>query len=463
MILIPLGGTDKIGASCYYLNIEGTGILLDAGQDPGDDSVEGLPLFDRLDDDPDWVVDHVIVTHAHHDHVGSLPSVIRKWPHAAIHMTIATRQLLDTLLPASARLQARRARETGAVGPPALTEDEVEAVTYLFHGHALEEEFDLTGLLGRTRVSGRFFHAGHVLGAAGLLVEFEEEGRQRRLFYTSDTNLRNQTIHPGGEYPEPPIDVLVLESTLGADGEIENTSRRSEEEALCEAITRTLGRGGRVLLPVFALGRAQEVLALVDQFKRRGRIPESVPVYTSGLMRGVSDIYDRTRYSSPRLDPEFEVYGVDQKRMPKSRSAAATILEEPAIHVASSGMMLENTLSNRIAQRLLSDEKSGIFFVGFVKEDAPGHRLLEAAENGTPVSLDPVHEPQVVRCEVDRFRLTGHSNRRDLISLVERLSPTTTVLVHGDPGARSWMADNIRFFHPGTDVILSEQAKPQFL
>jgi Cft2 family RNA processing exonuclease len=463
MLLLPLGETDKIGASCYYLNIEGTGILLDAGQSPSDDSVEGLPQFDLLDEDPDRVVDHVIITHAHHDHVGALATVVQRWPHAAIHMTVATRHLLDTLLPASARLQARRARENGTVGPPGLTEEEVEAVTYLFHGHTLEETFDLTGLLGRAHVYGKFFHAGHVLGAAGMLVTFEEAGLRRRLFYTSDTNLRNQTIHPGGEYPEPPIDVLVLESTLGADGDIENVTRRSEEEALCEAISRTLARGGRVLLPVFALGRAQEVLALIDRFKRRGRIPETVPVYTSGLMRGVSDIYDRTRYSSPRLDPEFEVYGVDQKRMPRSRAAAANVLQEPAIHIASSGMMLENTLSNRLAQRLMGDEKSGIFFVGFVKEDAPGSRLLEGFESGASVSLDPMHEPQKVRCEVAKFRLTGHSNRRDLISLVGRLNPEITVLVHGDPDARSWMADNIRFFHPETEVVLSEEGQPLIL
>ncbi len=460
MLLIPLGETDKIGASCYYLNIEGTGILLDAGQSPADDTAEGLPRFDLLDADPDWVVDHVVITHAHHDHVGGLPSVIRTWPHASIHMTTATRHLLDTLLPASARLQARRAKETGTTGVPGLTEEEVEAVTYLFRGHTLEEDFDMTGLLGRSHVTGRFFHAGHVLGAAGLLMEFEEGGMRRRIFYTSDTNLRNQTIHPGGEYPTPPVDILILESTLGADNEMENTSRRTEEDALCDAITRTLSRGGRVLLPVFALGRAQEVLALIDRFKRRGRIPETVPVYTSGLMRGVADIYDRTRYSSPRLDPEFEVFGVDQKRMPRSRAAAATALQEPAIHVASSGMMLENTLSNRLAQRLMSDEKSGIFFVGFVKEDAPGHRLLEAAENGAEVSLDALHDPQKVRCEVAKFRLTGHSNRRDLISLVERLNPNVTVLVHGDPEARSWMADNIAFFHPQTEVVLSEQGQP---
>ena len=283
---------------------------------------------------------------------------------------------------------------------------------------------------------------------------------RRKLFYTSDTNLRNQTIHPGGEYPDPPIDVLVLESTLGADSEIENVSRRAEEEALCESMAKTLARGGKVLLPVFALGRAQEILALIDRYKRRGRIPDTVPVYTSGLMRGVADIYDRTRYLSPRLDPEFEVFGVEQKRMPRSRSAAATVLDQPAIHVAASGMMLERTLSNRLAQRLVGDPKSGIFFVGFVKDGSPGYRLLEAAKNGTEVSLGSAHPAQEVCCDVARFRLSGHSNRRDLLSLVEKLKPEITVLVHGDPEARSWMADNIKFFHPETEVVLSEQGQP---
>lgn len=457
MLLIPLGESDQIGASCYYVNIDGTGILLDAGQSPEEDGPEGLPRFELLDRNPDWIVDHVIITHAHHDHVGSLPLVARKWPHAPVHMTNPTRHLLDTLLPASARLQARKAKERGYDSGMTVSEEELEAVSYQFRSYPLNEEFDLTGLLGGSNVRGAFYHSGHVLGAAGILLEFEEKGQGRRFFYTSDTNVNDQTIHPAGQYPDPPLDILVMESTLGADPQLEYTTRDHEERALGEAIQNVLDRGGRLLLPVFALGRAQEVIALIDRFKNVGMIDEDVPVYTAGLMRGISDIYDRTRFSSPRLDEEFEVYGVRQKRMPKSRSGAAQAIRRQAIHIAASGMLLENTLSNKLAQKLMDDPDSGIFFVGFVKEDAPGAKLMHAAENDLEVSLAASHEPEPVRCEVRKFRLTGHSNRRDLLDLAGWLEPKSVVLVHGETDAKEWMADNLKFFYPEVEVLQPEQ------
>jgi cleavage and polyadenylation specificity factor subunit 3 len=457
MLLLPLGQSDLIGASCYYVNIDGTGILLDAGQSPMDDGPDGLPRFDLLDQNSDWAVDHVVITHAHHDHIGALPHLARKWPHASVHMTNPTRHLLDTLLPASARLQARKAKERGYDNGVGFSEDELEAVSYQYRSYGLNEPFDLTGLLGGSNVVGTFFHSGHVLGAAGILIEFEENGVSRTLFYTSDTNVNDQTIHPAGEYPDPPIDVLMLESTLGADPTLEHISRDDEELALGKAIQAVLDRGGRVLLPVFALGRAQEMIALIDRFRNAGMIDADVPVYTAGMMRGIADIYDRTRFSSPRLDEEFEVYGVPQKRLPKSRTGTAKALQQQAIHIAASGMMLENTLSNRLAQKLMDDPDSGIFFVGFVKDDAPGHRLLHASENDLEVSLAASHSPEPVLCEVKKFRLSGHSSRRDLLGLAEQLDPKTVALVHGDTEAKVWMEDNLRFFNPDASVIRPEE------
>src|SRR5690606_13347638 len=155
----------------------------------------------------------------------------------------------------------------------------------------------------------------------------------------------SQFIIPGGEYPEEPVDVLVLESTLAADPEAELTTRRAEEERFAEAVAAVVKRGGSVLVPAFALGRAQEILALLDRYKKRGVIPDEVPVYTAGSMRAVADLYDKTRYVTPRLNPDFHVFGVEQKRLPRGEAAKLAVLGEPGIHIAGSGMMLERTLS----------------------------------------------------------------------------------------------------------------------
>src|SRR5690606_19384250 len=158
---------------------------------------------------------------------------------------------------------------------------------------------------------------------------------------------------------------LLLESTLGADPEAERTTRREQEEAFADALARTLARGGSVLVPAFALGRAQEVLALVGRYKKRGRIPKDTPVYTAGSMRGIAGIYDQTRHFTPRLDPDFEVFGVEQQRLPETGARLDEALRTPSIYVVSSGMLFERTPSNRLAQRLVEDERHGIYFVGY--------------------------------------------------------------------------------------------------
>lgn len=462
MLYVPLGDTDDIGASCHYLKISETGILLDVGFHPEQDGPAGLPAFDLLQQKPAWHVDHALITHAHHDHMGSLPVFMQRMPHAQVHMTKPTQYLLDMLLPASARLQKRKVLEGSSTQAPLFTKEQAEALSFVYQAYDLDAPFALPGRNGKPAVEATFFHAGHVLGAAGVLLKFQEDGQTRTCFYTSDTNLRPQTIHPGGAYPEGPVDVLLLESTLGADPDAEQTSRRAQEKALGEGIARVLARNGSVLLPVFALGRAQEIIALIDRFKQRGLIPDETPVYTTGSMRGIADVYDRTRHMSPRLDPEFEVYGVSQKRLPRNPARLREILETPAIHVAASGMMFERTLSNRLAHRLIEHPKHGVFFVGYMKEDSPGYRLWEARQRGegTEVVLAPKYGPQPVRCEVDRFRLSGHSHRRDLIQLVELMKPRKVLLLHGDPPAREWMADNIRFFYPDVEIVMPKQGEP---
>ena len=125
MVFVALGATDEIGASCHFLKINGTGLVLDAGTHPEEEGPESLPRLDIIHENPDWYVDHAIVTHAHHDHIGALPVLIQQFPHVHIHMTKATRALADLLLPASARLQRRRLREGSSTAAPLFNEEEL--------------------------------------------------------------------------------------------------------------------------------------------------------------------------------------------------------------------------------------------------------------------------------------------------------------------------------------------------
>jgi Cft2 family RNA processing exonuclease len=456
MRYLSLGDTDDIAASCHHLTLGGTGLVLDAGMDPDKDGYDALPPFELLRPLP---VDHIVVTHAHHDHLGALPVLTREVPHARVHVSGPTAMLAEVLLPSSARLQKRRVREGSTETAPVFDVETAEALSYLYETHPLDAPFDLAGLHAEGPLAGTFYHASHVLGAVGLLLDGYEDGRRRRVFYTSDTSLQSQTILPSADYPEGIVDTLILESTLGADPDAEQTTRPGEEKRFGEAVARVIERGGVVLVPVFALGRSQDVLAMIGRFKTRGLIPDETPVYTAGSMRAIAEIYDKTRESSPRLDPDFEVYGVDQQRVPKSQVRLNEAFSKPGIFVVSSGMLFERTPSFDLARRMIENEKHGVFFVGFSKEGSPGARLIEAAAAGQPMVFDDLTGPQTIRATVERFRFSGHAHRRDLIEVVERLKPQTVVLVHGETAAKQWMKDNIAFFHPDVRVIIPEQGE----
>ena len=453
MKFLALGDTEDIGASCHFLDVGGTGIALDAGTDPRRDGPDSLPRFGWVRDRARSYVDHAIITHAHHDHMGSLPVLVEEFPHVMAHMTDATQQLLEFLLPASARLQEKRYEKGETSHEPLFTEDDLTFQSHVYLTHELEEEFDLTGMQGATPVTGRFYSAGHILGSVGTEIRFEEDGRERRLFYTSDTNMQPQSIIPGGEYPSA-ADVLILETTLGADEEAEQTSRSKEVEKFRETLSRVLERGGTALIPVFVMGRAQEMLAMLQRLKTEGTIPMDVPIYTAGSMRAIAGLYDDTRKTTPRLDEDFRVFDVEQERVPYSSHGKKDVLEGPGIMVVSSGMMFEPTLSNILARRIVENEKDAVLIVGHAVDGTPARRLQDAAEKGpgSPVMLADGYGPQPVYCTVERFRFSGHSHRRDLLKIVDHLAPETVLLVHGEPEAQSWMKRSIEEAHPEIDV-----------
>ena len=213
-------------------------------------------------------------------------------------------------------------------------------------------------------------------------------------------------------------------------------------------------------MPVFALGRSQDVLAMIGRFKNRGLLPDDTPVYTVGQHAGHLRHLRRHATLTPRLDPDFEVYGVEQQRIP--RTDAKTL--EATRWAASSSSRRDALRADALAPARPEDDRRR-------EERRVLRRLLEgglagrpplqqraAAEGpGTEVVLDAEAGPQPVYAEIGRFRFSGHAHRRDLIALVEKMQPKTVVLVHGEAAAKAWMKDNIEFFHPEVEVLIPEQ------
>ena len=443
MEFISLGSSTDIGASCYYVGQNGRGLVLDAGADPNHEGPQSLPRFEALDGRS---VDHAIITHAHQDHIGSIPSLQMQFPNVAFHMTEATRTLTGMMLYASARLQRRRYTEGSTLHHPLFDQEAVDVATEAFSSYPYDQTFSLAA----TGLSACLHYSGHLLGGAGAWLSGENGSR---VFYTSDTSMNAQTIIPGGCYPKQ-VDVLITECTLGADPVAETVTRKSEEKRFLDRLQGVLDQGGTVLIPVFMLGRAQEILAMLGQFRLTGRLDPDIPIFTAGGLRNVSRIYDATRYETPRIDPDFEVSSVEQRFFPRSHKAKRRSLREPSIHVLSSGMMIENTLSNWVANRIVEDEKNAVFMVGFAKDDLPAGRLLQAAaQEEETIVLDQRIGPKSLACEVDRFRFSGHSNRQEMLSLVDQMNPRKVVLVHGETAAREWTTEQLSQRHPKLDIV----------
>ena len=207
-----------------------------------------------------------------------------------------------------------------------------------------------------------------------------------------------------------------------------------------------------MLLPVFALGKTQEMLAVFLRMKQRGLLGE-VPIYIGGLGTKMTEIYDKFAASSPRLLPGLSLLDSVAPYVLGGREAGATPIKSRRIYALSSGMMTEHTLSNKFAQRMLGDARNAVFFVGYADPDSPAGKLRAAAP-GEMVTLDEDSPPVPRNAQVEVFDFSAHSQREDILAYIRRLQPKKVVLVHGDPGALEWFRSTLAEQEPAMQVVI---------
>ena len=244
----------EIGANCYLLRTKGKSIILDSGMHPKKEGLAATPNFQLIPDDK---VDYILITHAHQDHVGTLPYLTRREPHARVLMTEPTTRIADVMLHNSVNVMLMQKEEHDIPNYPLFTHRGVEFSRQSWQSCSTGRRYDL-GEERHNEVSCEFFHSGHILGASGVTIRAEG----KTIFYTGDVNFENQTLIRGAIFPEGSVDVLVMETTRGDSETPLGYTRASEEERLLRAIREAFGRGGSVTIPLFALGKTQELLAM---------------------------------------------------------------------------------------------------------------------------------------------------------------------------------------------------------
>jgi Cft2 family RNA processing exonuclease len=348
----------------------------------------------------------------------------------------------------------RQRKEIGEMSYPLFTHRETDRASERWRWCPLRQRISIAGERAPERATDmltfEFFDAGHVLGSTGILLR----AQGKSVFYTGDVNFDDQTIMQAAVFPEEKIDVLIMECTRGDHAKPPGWTRPGEERRFAEALERAFDSGAGVLVPVFALGKTQEMLAMLYKLRRESRKPE-FPIYIGGLSSKMTDIYDRRAHTTRRQLPRLQLMKEAAPFILNDETIRDAPLRARRVYALSSGMMIPNTLSNVLARRLIENPQHSIFFVGYANPESPAG-LLRDAGTGGEVALDPDKTPQRIRCNIEQFQFSAHATRETLIEFAKKLSPRKIVLVHGDPSAVEWMRAKLSAALPGSEVIIPE-------
>jgi cleavage and polyadenylation specificity factor subunit 3 len=429
---LPIGGGNEIGANSYYLNFNDNGIILDCGIHPQKTGLESLPNFDLIKDKP---IDTCLISHAHQDHIGSLPFLVKKFPYVKIITTPQTRALAELTLHNSVSILKKEIEEDEF---EFYSHDEVDLLIKMIEYKEYQNQFELNSYHQQkdAKVNCTFYDAGHILGSAGILLE----NNGYKIFYTGDINLSSQTLQPAAQIPKTKIDTLILETTYGATDSDMLLDWNSESMRFAKESNNILNNGGSVLIPIFSLGKMQEMLATIWLLMQKRKLT-TVDIYTGGIGTKINRTYDYNKFVVDRVDKEFELNSIPQKDY-YDITNPEDFFKHPCIVLASSGMMIKGTSSFNFAKRWLNQKDSAIFTVGYMAEDTPGY-IIANSEPGDKIQLTGFEEPIEVHCAIRNFKFSAHARREDLLMIVDKLKPENVILTHGDEEALDWMGSEI--------------------
>lgn len=466
----------EIGAHSLLIELGSFRLLIDGGVSPKDLGRASLPDYSRLAPNS---IDLILLTHCHLDHIGSLPCIHRTQPRARLLMTPASSEILPVMLHNSYSVMLRQREEQNVEDYPLFTREEVDAVsddTFIMH-FGRSREF----VKGNDRIRITLFPAGHVMGAASVQIDYEGKS----ILFTGDILFRRQHTLNGAQIPAMKVDTLVMETTRGCTEHRADFTYEAEVDRLINSVGETLKNGGSCLLPVFALGRMQEMLTLIHEAKKRRLLPKKFPIYCSGLGLAVVDVFEniyskRQQYGLDfRLKTGVELPSLTQdvkhrlaptqrysfrkqilrelgvRPLYKGRFKFGRDVKEPSVFVMSSGMLMENTPAYQIASCLLGFAHNLIAFTGYCDPDTPGGKLQQK-QPGEIFRFDAFNYETPIQAQIQRFDLSGHADREHLLSLAVALRPKTVILSHGEMEAREWFSQAIDAALPGTHILNPE-------
>ncbi|MDO8640617.1 MAG: beta-CASP ribonuclease aCPSF1 [Nitrosarchaeum sp.] len=437
--LITLGGFSQVGRSCMLLSTPESKILVDCGINPGaKHPMDSFPRLDFLDITLDEL-DAIVIGHAHLDHTGFLPALCKFGYKGPIYCTEPTLPMMNLIQLDAIKVAAAQGRT------PMYSERDVkqimkQAIT-LPYGTVTDISPDIKLVLA---------NAGHILGSA--LCHFHIGNGDHNFVYSGDIKFGKSILFEAASWNFPRVETLLIESTYGAKEDIQPT-RQEVESAFINAVNNTLADGGKVLIPIPAVGRAQEIMMVIDHYMKSGEMVEA-PVFTEGMISEASAIHEAyPEYLARELkqkiletddnpfDSEYftNIEHADAREEPMRDNS-------PCIILATSGM-LEGGPVLEYFKNIAPDKKNKVLFVSYQVNGTMGRRVLDGSKQVTMLGKEGKVEVVTINCSVEKLDgFSGHSDYNQLMSFVQRLRPKLRrVLVnHGERRKSENLAMNIR-------------------
>lgn len=418
MTITPLGSGQEVGRSCHLLEFRGTTILLDCGIHVGYDGLNGLPFFDRLEPEN---VDVLLISHFHLDHAASLPYFTEKTGFKGrIFMTQPTKAVISLLLGDYLRLMSmKRGSSNNDDSDFLYTEADLKSCINKIELIDYHQTISLSRGL-------KFYalNAGHVLGAAMFFIEIGG----RSVLYTGDYSMEEDRHLMAAEVPSVKPDVLVVESTYG----VQVHATKAEREArFTGTVERVVSRGGRCLIPVFALGRAQELLLILDEYWQANPHLRNIPVwYASKMASRALRVYQTyANMMNARIRSHMDVGNpFNFKHIQNLKSIDINAFDDvgPSVVFASPGM-LQSGVSRQLFDRWASDPKNGCLIAGYAVENTLAKEIMNAPRE--VVTLEGRRQP--LNCLVDYVSFSAHVDFMQNRSFINKVDPKHIILVHG--------------------------------
>ena len=464
MKYVFLGGAGEVGASCLLINTADKNILIDAGVRVSERGDEPMPDIGTLRDIAPRL-DAIFISHAHADHIGALPIVHLMYPDTRIYMTPPTLELAAVMLINAARLQSF---------------DDVQLYSYEQARAALAKARHDSNYPCKTNEwialedwgndwEFMFIPSGHILGAVSIALRTPEG----TFLYTGDvSSFHQKTVDGIGDLSWLHPDFMWCEATYG-DGN--HPGRTSEEQKLAKAVAEIIKNDGNVLIPCFALGRAQELILILKTSMQNGTIP-TFPVLTDGLVNSICDTYENCSFSggksfrnlsykAKRPTGKPEIFFSQSVRKVRRGERNAIIKDTtPKCIIASSGM-LNGGASVDYAKALSSSKHNAIFLSGYQDAESPGRKLQELQQGDELTFADG--DTVEIKCQVQRFHLSAHSDQGQLISMIKNANPKAVALTHGEIFAIQALREKLYKDFPVTAAVngrlLDGSATPDWL